>query len=160
MVLEDIKQQEEQPEDQLQAEADQRQLLLEDTRQPKVQSEALASQQQEFQHMSLTAQAHSPPRIPSTSQTLVTPNRTPNLLIPTSGQARPVQSNELELAYTEILDNVIVTAKERITTDVFGTPGSFIPRNGLPQAVIKQASGTRSIDRDRRVGAAGELYVF
>ena len=127
--------------------------------------DGLPNEQQMVEYLSsVRAQGQTTPsRGSRNSPAPATPNQTPSLLMPTSGQLRPSLSEDQELSYRKILDNVITIARRRAADNMFSGIGSrdnlFSVLNVLPPEVIKQGFGYRSIDRDRRVGAAGELYV-
>ena len=106
------------------------------------------------------------PRTPSrrsgASPAPITPNQHSSLLMPTSGQFRPMASQDQDTSYERVLNNVVAIARRRAAEDKSGGEprDSLVPVfEKLSQEVIKQGFGERSIDRDRRVGAAGELYV-
>ena len=72
-------------------------------------------------------------------------------------------SEDQSVSYRKILDNVIALARRRAAGNMFSGIGScdsvFSVLDSLSVEDVKQGFGNRSIDRDRRVGAAGELYV-
>ncbi|MCJ1398278.1 hypothetical protein MMC11_001475, partial [Xylographa trunciseda] len=93
-----------------------------------------------------------------------TPNQFSSLLMPTSGPFRPSVSDDQEVDYRKILDNVISVARRRAAGDMFSGIGSLNDPSShtdvLDSVVINQGFGNRSLDRNRRICAAGELYVF
>lgn len=74
------------------------------------------------------------------------------------------QRQAQETAYKCILENVVSAARQRVTSHVFESTGSFnkgsVATEALPQEVIRTAFPTRTQERDFKVGAAGELYMF
>ena len=75
-------------------------------------------------------------------------------------QQREVQ----ETAYKRILENVVSVARQRVLSGVFESTESSIGGPGateaLTQEAIRTAFATRTQERDFKVGAAGELYMF
>ncbi|KAL8736556.1 MAG: hypothetical protein Q9181_002384 [Wetmoreana brouardii] len=76
------------------------------------------------------------------------------------GQQREAQ----ETAYKRILEQVVNVAKQRVHSGVFESTGLSvgdpIAIKPLPQETIREAFPLRSQERDFKVGAAGELYMF
>ena len=74
------------------------------------------------------------------------------------------QREAQETAYKRILENVVNVARQRVLSGVFESMGSSIGGPGATEAlsreVIRTAFPTRTQERDFKVGAAGELYVF
>ena len=74
------------------------------------------------------------------------------------------QREAQETAYNRILENVVNVARQRVLSGFFEStevsirsPVATIP---LPQEIIQEAFATRTQERDFKVGAAGELYMF
>ena len=69
-----------------------------------------------------------------------------------------------ETTYTRILENVVNVARHRAHSGIFESTGVSIPgpvaTTALPQETIREAFATRTQERDFKVGAAGELYMF
>ena len=69
-----------------------------------------------------------------------------------------------ETAYKHILENVVNVARQRVLSGVFESTGvstkNPVATEALPQDVIRTAFATRTQERDFKVGAAGELYMF
>ena len=69
-----------------------------------------------------------------------------------------------ETAYKRILENVVNVARQRVHSGVLESIGFSFPGPGvitaLPQKTIREAFATRTQERDFKVGAAGELYMF
>ena len=69
-----------------------------------------------------------------------------------------------ETAYKSILEHVVNVAKQRAQSRVFETTGVFIRGpvaiEALPQDTIRNAFAARTRERDFKLGAAGELYMF
>ncbi len=74
------------------------------------------------------------------------------------------QSEAQETAYKCILENVVNVARQRVHSGVFeSTEVSIrgpVATTALPQETIREAFATRTLERDFKVGAAGELYMF
>ena len=74
------------------------------------------------------------------------------------------QGDAQDTAYKSILENVVNVARQRVLSGVFEWPGSAIENRvateALPQDIIRTAFATRTQERDFKVGAAGELYMF
>ena len=74
------------------------------------------------------------------------------------------QRDPQEIAHEHVLDQAINVAKTRIRSGVFESTGVSVPGLGaieaLPPETIQEAFATRSQERDFKVGAAGELYMF
>ena len=100
---------------------------------------------------------------PRNSPAPATPNQTLNLFLPTSGQFRPSAEEDQVVNYRKILENVITIARRRAAGNMFSGVGScesvFSFEDLLLPEVLKRGFGSESIDYDRRVDAAGELYV-
>ena len=83
-----------------------------------------------------------------------------------SGRASlKAKGTEQELAYKQILGNVVTVARRRASLGILeSAQDSFFDpppdMDALPPAIIRRAFGVRSIERDFQVGAAGELYIF
>ena len=129
------------------------------------QEEELASEQQdtEYRNFAWSQMQTTPSPRPRNSPASAAPNQALNLLMPTSGQFRPSVNEDQSVSYKKILENVITIARRRAAGNMFSGVGScdniFSMLDSLSSEVVKQGFGSRSIDRDRRVGAAGELYV-
>ena len=69
-----------------------------------------------------------------------------------------------ETAYKRILENAVNVARQRVHSGVFESTGvsieSPVATEALPQEIIREAFATRTQERDFKVGAAGELYMF
>ena len=69
-----------------------------------------------------------------------------------------------ETAYERILEHVVNVARQRVHSGVFESTGSSTSGPGaitaLPHETIREAFAARSQERDFKVGAAGELYMF
>ena len=74
------------------------------------------------------------------------------------------QRDAQETAYKYILENVVNVAKERVHSGIFESTGvstkGLAATKSLPQETIREAFATRTQERDFKVGAAGELYMF
>ncbi len=74
------------------------------------------------------------------------------------------QKEAQETAYKRILENVVNVARQRVHAGVFESTGVSIrgpvATKALPQERIREAFATRTQERDFKVGAAGELYMF
>lgn len=74
------------------------------------------------------------------------------------------QREAQETAYKRILEHVVNVARQRVLAGVFESTGSSIEgrvaTEALPQEAIRTAFATRTQERDFKVGAAGELYMF
>ena len=69
-----------------------------------------------------------------------------------------------DVSYRRILENAVNVARLRAKSGPFESMG-FSPRGpvaveALPQDTIREAFATRSLERDFKLGAAGELYMF
>ena len=69
-----------------------------------------------------------------------------------------------ETAYKRILEHVVNVARQRVTLGIFESTGfsteNPVATEALPQDSIRTAFAARTHDRDFKVGAAGELYMF
>ena len=69
-----------------------------------------------------------------------------------------------ETAYKRILEHVVNVARQRVISDVFESTGvsteNPVVTEALPQDFIRTAFAARTQERDFKVGAAGELYMF
>lgn len=79
----------------------------------------------------------------------------------------PIQQQQIEAeegAYKRILENVVDVARKRVRAVVFESMGwfNFGPAavEALPEADILEAFPGRTRERDIKLGAAGELYMF
>lgn len=74
------------------------------------------------------------------------------------------QRQAQETAYKRILEHVVNVARQSVLSGVFESTGSSIEgpvaTEALPQEAIRTAFPTRTQERDFKVGAAGELYMF
>jgi len=74
------------------------------------------------------------------------------------------QKETQETAYKRILENVVSVARQRVESGVFESTGVSIrgpvATKALSQESIREAFATRTQERDFKVGAAGELYMF
>ena len=74
------------------------------------------------------------------------------------------QREAQETAYKHILEHVVNVARQRVSSGVFESTGVSIRGpvaiKALPQGTIGEAFATRTQERDFKVGAAGELYMF
>ena len=74
------------------------------------------------------------------------------------------QREAQEMAYKRILEHVVNVARQRVHSGVFESTGISSQGPGatiaLPQGTIREAFATRTQERDFKVGAAGELYMF
>ena len=74
------------------------------------------------------------------------------------------QREAQETAYKRILEHVVNVARQRVHSGVFESTGVSIrgpvATTALPQGTIREAFATRTQERDFKVGAAGELYMF
>ncbi len=74
------------------------------------------------------------------------------------------QREAQETAYKRILENVVNVARQRVISGVSESTGTSIGGPGateaLPQEINRTAFPARTQERDFKVGAAGELYVF
>ena len=77
-------------------------------------------------------------------------------------QGRQVDAQEI--AYERILEHVVNVVRRRVLSGAFESPGvsieSPVASEALPQEIIRTAFATRTQERDFKVGAAGELYMF
>ena len=74
------------------------------------------------------------------------------------------QIDAQETAYRRILEHVVNVARQRAYSGVFESTevsirGS-VGTTALPQETMREAFATRTLERDFKVGAAGELYMF
>ena len=74
------------------------------------------------------------------------------------------QGDAQETAYKRILEQVVNVARQRVASGDFELTGCSINNpiatEALPQDIIGAAFATRSQERNFKVGAAGELYMF
>ena len=74
------------------------------------------------------------------------------------------QREAQETAYKRILEHVVSVARQRVQSGVFESTGVSIwgpvATKALPQETIREAFATRTQERDFKVGATGELYMF
>ena len=74
------------------------------------------------------------------------------------------QREAQETAYKRILEHVVNVVRERVHSGVFESTGvsigGSVATTALPQKTIREAFATRTQERDFKVGAAGELYMF
>ena len=74
------------------------------------------------------------------------------------------QREAQETAYKRILEHVVNVARQRVLSGVFESTGISIQNpvatEALPQENFRTAFPTRTQERDFKVGAAGELYMF
>jgi hypothetical protein len=73
------------------------------------------------------------------------------------------QSEAHETAYKHILENVVNVARQRVHAGVLESTGVSIgdpSTTPLTQSTIREAFATRTQERDFKVGAAGELYMY
>jgi len=74
------------------------------------------------------------------------------------------QGEAQETAYKRILEHVVNVARQRVHSGGFESTGVSIQgpvaTTALPQETIREAFATRTQERDFKVGAAGELYMF
>ena len=74
------------------------------------------------------------------------------------------QREAQETAYKSILENIVNVARQRVQSDFFETTGVSIrgpvATKALPQETIRDAFAARTRERDFKLGAAGELYLF
>lgn len=74
------------------------------------------------------------------------------------------QREAQETAYKCILENVVNIARQRVHSGVFESQGVSSPTSvatkALPQEIIREAFTSRTQERDFKIGAAGELYMF
>jgi len=74
------------------------------------------------------------------------------------------QREAQETAYKRVLDNVVNVARQRVHSGVFESTGVSLQdplaTTALAQETIREAFATRTQERDFKVGAAGELYMF
>ena len=74
------------------------------------------------------------------------------------------QGEAQETAYKRILEHIVNVVRQRVLSGVFESVGvpieSPVATEALPQDVIRTAFATRTQERDFKVGAAGELYMF
>ena len=74
------------------------------------------------------------------------------------------QREAQEAAFKRILENTVNVARQRVRSGIFESTG--IPHrdpvaiSALPQETFREAFATRTPERDFKVGAAGELYMF
>ena len=79
----------------------------------------------------------------------------------------PIQEQQVEAeesAYKRILENVVDVARQRVRAGVFESTDCFnvgpAAVEALPETDILKAFAGRALERDFRLGAAGELYMF
>ena len=69
-----------------------------------------------------------------------------------------------EAAYKKVLENVVNVARQGVQSGVFEATGlragGLVPVHALSREIINEAFGARTKDRDFKLGAAGELYMF
>lgn len=74
------------------------------------------------------------------------------------------QREAQETAYKRILEQVANVARQRVQSGVFESTGLSVgvpvAIEALPQETIREAFAPRSQERDFKIGAAGELYMF
>ena len=74
------------------------------------------------------------------------------------------QRDAQETAYKSILEHIVNVARQRVHSGVFETTGVSIrgsaTTKALPQETIRNAFAARTQERDFKLGAAGELYMF
>ena len=90
----------------------------------------------------------------------------PDLRTP-SRSHHEARTDPLDKAYSDILKNVVDTARQRGGVGVLETTGSPIAKamkptatEPLPQQTIRDAFPARTQERDFKLGAAGELFIF
>ena len=75
-----------------------------------------------------------------------------------------LRRDALGIAYKKILENVVNTARHRAgrgcLETVGNSPQGSMVVNALPLETIRDAFAARTQDRDFKLGAAGELYMF
>ena len=86
-----------------------------------------------------------------------------NKIMPsTSYQERQIEAQET--AYKRILEHVVNVARQRVHSGIFESTGVSVrgpvATTALPQEILREAFATRTQERDIKVGAAGELYMF
>ena len=86
-----------------------------------------------------------------------------NKIMPTPSYQEQ-QREAQETAYKRILEHVVNVARQRVHSGVFESTGVSIRGSvaniALSPEVIREAFATRTQERDFKVGAAGELYIF
>lgn len=79
-----------------------------------------------------------------------------------SGPERQVEVHEA--AYNRILEHVVDVARQRVLCGVFESTGyssgNTIATDALPGEIFQTAFTVRTQERDFKIGAAGELYMF
>lgn len=69
-----------------------------------------------------------------------------------------------ETAYKGVLENLVNIARARVHSGIFETSGVSVQgaasTRALPSEMIREAFAARTQERDFKLGAAGELYVF
>ena len=74
------------------------------------------------------------------------------------------QAEVQEAAYNRILEHVVDVARQRVLSGVFESTGysvgNTIATEALPGEIFQTAFTTRTQERDFKIGAAGELYIF
>ena len=69
-----------------------------------------------------------------------------------------------ETAYKRILEHVVNVARQRVHSGIFESTGVSIEgpaaTEALPPQIFREAFATRTQERDFKIGAAGELYMF
>ena len=77
---------------------------------------------------------------------------------------REQQKEPQDAAYKRILEHVVKLARQRVLSGVFEPIGfcleNLVAIEALPQELLRTAFATRTQERDFKVGAAGELYMF
>ena len=85
-----------------------------------------------------------------------------NIMPSPSYQERPREAQEI--AYKSMLENIVNVARDRVRSGFFETTGVSIrgpvATKALPQKTIQDAFEARTRERDFKLGAAGELYLF
>lgn len=72
-----------------------------------------------------------------------------------------LQREMQDLAYERILQNVVDVARQRAESGILEATGLFAGAiEALSQETLREAFGIRTQERDFKVGAAGELYMF
>ena len=81
-----------------------------------------------------------------------------------SPSRQEVRKDVYELAYESILENVVNTARQRAISGVLETIGvsttGRLATEPLPLQIIRDAFAARTQERDFKLGAAGELFIF
>ena len=83
---------------------------------------------------------------------------------PLSHADQEQQTEPQDAAYKSVLENVVNIARQRVHSGIFETIGlpvqGRIANNALPLETVREAFVARGKDRDFKLGAAGELYMF